>query len=363
MEITAVRPKDEAVKTVLSPAVPLEDKQLTPFSKDKNQINKTDPVKPEPFIQINPKASFSEITFVSESIVRGMGTAVPPKENNNLTPEIFNKLFKPLPVTDRGLDDDSDEYLFAAYPKSNKKYQLGPVKAKMESFQSITGLDKGTFRILYGSTTGDKKFNFDGAAIGLEVEARQNSYLVNHQPEISLPVDNNSNYFFEQRNLAVDHSHGSITGVFALEGIKIGVKYEKNQPIGISNVEFHEGGLTTNLIDFAKKYPYIAIPVATVIAGGAVAGSYFMTKKTGPMNINGANIVVYRYDEGKNNIRVGISPSLTVDGSEQFIHAFKMPGGAASVQYRYDDNLAITLNGGYNIVDGLHAFAASSMRF
>lgn len=361
MKVSELRLKDEPVKADSSFTQLIKEKKTDAFSADHTAISKSETVSAKPFIKINPGASFKEITYVSNR----SGTNRPDYSNEENCSSITNckSIFKPLPIEDRGLDNESDEYAFSAYPKSDKKFQLGIIKSKLESYTDMTGVEHGTFRVQYGNTTGDKKFNFDGASIGLELEARQNTYQVNQQPEILLPVDNNSNYFFEQRNLSVDHNHGNLTGVVSLEGVKLGIKYEKNQSISISNVEFHEGALTTNLVDFSKKYPYIAVPLATVLAGGIVTGGYFLSKSTGPINLNLGNVVVYRNDSEKNKIRVGISPSLTVTGSEKFLQAFKIPGGAASILYKYDDNLTLNLNGGYNSLDGFHTFAGVAMKF
>jgi hypothetical protein len=373
MEVSAVkavspRGKDESVNPGLSSAAAGQTADSAAFSADRDNISKPVTASPEPFLSINPRASFREITNVTRrpDNTRMLAAAAPESEKdkeNRLSLKNWQSIFKELPVTDRGIDDESDEYAFSSYPKSSKKYQLGFIKAKMESFQNITGIDQGTFRILSGNTTGDKKFNFDGAAIGLELNVRQNAYAVNTNPQVLLPVDNNSNYFFEKRNLDFAENNGNLTGVFSLEGVKLGIRYEKGQGLSISNVEFHEGALTTNLIDFAKNYPYIVIPVATAVTSGLVAGSYFLTKKTGPLNLNMGNITVYRLDSDDHDLRVGISPGLSIDGSEKFTSAFKLPGGAASVLYKFHEDFTLSLNGGYNIVDGPHFFAGSALRF
>lgn len=310
--------------------------------------------KNSPFIKINTKSGFNDITVINSR--KNLPT---PRENENISE---NPKFKD-PIYARGLEDESDDYAFSSYPKSSQKLQLGGIRAKLEHFYDITGNEKATFRGLYGSDKGDKEFNFDGTGIGLELEVKQKGYLVNQKPEIPLPIDNGTNYFFEQRNINVAPNNGNLSVVIALEGVKAGLKYERGKGFGLGTLEFNDGAITTNIVDFTKKYPYIAIPVYAAVASAAVTGGYFLNKGKDEFNIDLGNITVYKNETEKGNLKVGISPSITLTGNENFTKAFKVPGAAASVLYKYDNNLTLNFNGGYNPVDGPHVFAGAAMKF
>ena len=65
----------------------------------------------------------------------------------------------------------------------------------------------------------------------------------------------------------------------------------------------------------------------------------------------------------KDNLKIGLSPSFSLTGAEKFTQAFSIPGAAASILYKHDNNLTVSLNGGYNPVDGPHGFGGAAMKF
>jgi len=322
-----------------------------PFSEDQRLISEKEKV--NTFIRIDPEKNFRTIGVISVADQANSLNQV--TINSKLAPEFLN------PV-ERGLEDDSDQYAFSAYPKQEKRFMLGKVKARLESFESITGNDHGTFRLLYGDSKGDKKFNFDGFSIGLDAEVRQSSFLTNKRPEIYLPA-NPENYFFEKDKMDLLTGYGNINLNVALEGVKVGIGYDKLNGISLSKLEFYDGAITTNLVDFTKDKPYIAVPIAAALAGGVVAGGYFLNKGKEPLNINLGNIIVYNRETETDHLKIGIAPSLSLTGAEKFVQAFSVPGVQAKFLYKHDNNLTIDVGGGYNPNDGANVFAGAAMKF
>ena len=65
MKVSEVRVKDESVICEPSVTQNIEEKTVNTFSDDQNEMSRSKAVPNNPFIQINTKASYKEITYVS----------------------------------------------------------------------------------------------------------------------------------------------------------------------------------------------------------------------------------------------------------------------------------------------------------
>lgn len=278
------------------------------------------------------------------------------KDSDTIVSEFSDLPKYNFPHEDTGFDKDTDDYYFSSFPKYSKEMKKENFKGRTEIFKDHFGITHGAVRILYGNTNGDQKFNFDGVAIGAEIEFKEDGLLVNKDPEIIIPIDK-QDYIFNQANICRNNT--KVSGILSFEGLKVKISYDKGN-ITLGDIDFKNGAITGNLADWTIKYPYIMAPIYITVVGAGVYGAYELNKGKGAKEFGLGNWTVYKKDE---KLKIQLSPEIRLTGKEKFIDSINPSGGKATLLYKYDEDTTLRFNIGYNKTDSFNTFIGITHRF